>query len=432
MISDLQLAIGGVAAVVVVGILVYNRWQENKYKRRAERAFGTDHPDVLIDGAGGGSDLNAKAAKASVMTAKRDAMIDRGERVEPHIGSVSGAALAQPSMTPAPIMPTTPTARDTNTRSLVARDTSAAALLPAVDDDFDDLTPIGSIGNLAAANQFDAVHKVPPPPLHPEIDSISLVLADAAIGPNQYQPMVAHTEKIGKGVRWEGLADGLWQGILRDTQDSFRELRAGCQLADRQGATDQATLAGFNDLIVKFAASVNAVSQREDIYVAVRRAQAIDAFCADTDIEIAVNVVGKNGSTFAVTKLRGLAESKGMLAIDSGEYVMRDDHGHLLFTLRNFDPAEPPGIKRSTGYIEGITFALDVPRTLSARRVFEQMFNLSQQFADILQGEVVDDNRRVLTSNGRKVIADTIVHIATEMEAKGIEPGSATALRLYV
>jgi hypothetical protein len=50
----------------------------------------------------------------------------------------------------------------------------------------------------------------------------------------------------------------------------------------------------------------------------------------------------------------------------------------------------------------------------------------------VLQGEVVDDNRRALTANGRKVIADTIVHISTEMEAKGIEPGSATALRLYV
>ncbi len=416
MISDFQLAIGGVAAVVVVSILAYNRWQENKYKRKAERAFGTDHPDVLIDGAGGG-------ANASATAAKRDAMVDRAERVEPHIGIVSTAA----TLTPPTAAPTMPAARDMNTRAPAGREPSA--LSPIVDDDFDDLAPIG---NLASANPFDAVHRVPPPPLHPEIDSISLVLADAAIGPSQYQPMVVHTERIGKGVRWEGLVGGLWQGILRDTQDSFRELRAGCQLADRQGAIDHATLAVFNDLIVKFSASVNAVSQREDVNVAARRAQAIDAFCADTDIEIAVNVVGKNGNTFAVTKLRGLAESKGMLAIDSGEYVMRDDHGHLLFTLRNFDPAEPPGIKRSTGYIEGITFALDVPRTLNAHRVFEQMFNLSQQFADVLQGEVVDDNRRVLTSNGRKVIADTIVHIATEMEAKGIEPGSATALRLYV
>ena len=31
-------------------VIVYNRWQESKYKRRAERAFAADHPDVLIDG----------------------------------------------------------------------------------------------------------------------------------------------------------------------------------------------------------------------------------------------------------------------------------------------------------------------------------------------------------------------------------------------
>jgi len=292
--------------------------------------------------------------------------------------------------------------------------------------------PIGGVGEPVLGMPIDIAHTVPPPALHAEVDSMALILADETLAPNQYQPMVAHTEKLGKGVRWEGLVGGLWQGILRDTHENFRELRAGMQLADRQGAIDHAGLAAFNDLIVKFSASVNAVSQREEVNVAMRRAQAIDAFCADTDIEIAVNVIGKNGGTFAVTKLRGLAESKGMLAIDSGEYVMRDDRGHMLFTLRNFDPAEPPGIKRSTGYIAGISFALDVPRTPNAHRVFEQMFNLGQQFADVLQGEVVDDNRRALTANGRKVIADTIVHISTEMEAKGIEPGSATALRLYV
>lgn len=422
MISDFQLALGGAAAAIVVGVLVYNRWQETKYKRRAERAFGVDHPDVLIDGAGGKSDNDERQGRAEPVFAsanvKREASV---ERVEPHIGNAfprteSAAAVVAPiSVQPPP-----------NPR---ASQYQAPSTPIAVADDFDDLTPIA---DFAPEMANDGAHTVPPPSLHPEIDSMALILADETLSPGQYQPMVAHTEKLGKGVRWEGLASGLWQGILRDTHENFRELRAGMQLADRQGAIDQAALAAFNDLIVKFSASVNAVSQREDISVAARRAQAIDAFCADTDIEIAVNVVGKNGGTFAVTKLRGLAESKGMLAIDSGEYVMRDDRGHLLYTLRNFDPAEPPGIKRSTGYIAGITFALDVPRTPNAQRVFEQMFNLANQFSDVLQGEVVDDNRRVLTANGRKVIADTIVHISTEMEAKGIEPGSATALRLYV
>jgi hypothetical protein len=421
MISDFQLALGGAAAAIVVGVLVYNRWQETKYKRRAERAFGVDHPDVLIDGAGGKSSNDEKPGRTEPAFAptaiKRDAPI---ERVEPHIGNALPRAEAAAMAAPISTQPS-PNPRATNFQA-------ATAPLSA-DDDFDDLTPIG---DFAADAPNDGAHTVPPPSLHAEIDSMALILADETLSPNQYQPMVAHTEKLGKGVRWEGLVGGLWQGILRDTHENFRELRAGIQLADRQGAIDQATLAGFNDLIVKFSASVNAVSQREDVSVAARRAQAIDAFCADTDIEIAVNVIGKNGGTFAVTKLRGLAESKGMLAIDSGEYVMRDDRGHLLYTLRNFDPAEPPGIKRSTGYIAGITFALDVPRTPNAQRVFEQMFNLANQFSDVMQGEVVDDNRRALTANGRKVIADTIVHISTEMEAKGIEPGSATALRLYV
>ena len=431
MISDFQLALGGAAAAIVVGVLVYNRWQESKYKRRAERAFGTDHPDVLIDGAGANvksaNSVSDHVADSRVEPAFAPSPIKRdvpAERVEPHIGGggLPRAAVVAPPVAsmgaPAPVSP---------------RATSyQAASAPMADDDFDDLTPIGEIGEPTFGAGIDVAHTVAPPALHAEIDSMALILADESLSPNQYQPMVAHTEKLGKGVRWEGLVGGLWQGILRDTHDNFRELRAGMQLADRQGAIDQAALTAFNDLIVKFSASVNAVSQREDVSVAARRAQAIDAFCADTDIEIAVNVIGKNGGTFAVTKLRGLAESKGMLTIDSGEYVMRDDRGHLLFTLRNFDPAEPPGIKRSTGYIAGITFALDVPRTPNAHRIFEQMFNLANQFADVLQGEVVDDNRRALTANGRKVIADTIVHISTEMEAKGIEPGSATALRLYV
>lgn len=410
MISDFQLALGGAAAAIVVGVLVYNRWQETKYRRRAERAFGTDHPDVLIDGAG--DNRGAAEALFAPVTPKRDL---GSERVEPHIGNTLKRAEAAP-----------PPLASISARPVSAADISSPV---AADDDLDDLTPIG---DLTPNTQADVAHKVAPPALHPEIDSMALILADETLSPNQYQPMVAHTEKLGKGVRWEGLVGGLWQGILRDTHEHFRELRAGMQLADRQGAIDQSALAAFNDLIVKFSASVNAVSQREDVSVAVRRAHAIDAFCADTDIEIAVNVIGKNGGTFAVTKLRGLAESKGMLAIDSGEYVLRDDRGHLLYTLRNFDPAEPPGIKRSTGYIAGLTFALDVPRTPNAHRIFEQMFNLANQFADVMQGDVVDDNRRLLTANGRKVIADTIVHISTEMEAKGIEPGSATALRLYV
>lgn len=373
MISDFQWALGGVAAAIIAVVIVYNRWQESKYKRRAERAFSADHPDVLIDG------------PAAATTSGAAPAISR-ERVEPRFE----------------VMP---------------------------DDDADELTPIGGLsahGISTLARQL--------PVLHAEIDSIALVLADTPIESKQYELVVEQSKRLGTGVRWEGLASGLWQPITLPALEAFRELRAGIQLADRRGAIDTMALTAFNDMVAQFAAKIGAVSQREDVDVAMARAQRVDTFCADTDIEIAVNVIGKSGVTFAVTKVRGLAESSGMSALESGEYVVRDEHGNVLVTLRNIEPGEPAGIKRAggvSGYLTGLTFALDVPRTVDADRVFERMFVLALKFADVLQGEVVDDNKKVLTANGRKVIADTIVHIMAKMEAQSISPGGSVALRLY-
>ena len=373
MISDFQWALGGVAAAIIAVVIVYNRWQESKYKRRAERAFSADHPDVLIDG------------PAAATTSGAAPAISR-ERVEPRFE----------------VMP---------------------------DDDADELTPIGGLsahGISTLARQL--------PVLHAEIDSIALVLADTPIESKQYELVVEQSKRLGTGVRWEGLASGLWQPITLPALEAFRELRAGIQLADRRGAIDTMALTTFNDMVAQFAAKIGAVSQREDVDVAMARAQRVDTFCADTDIEIAVNVIGKSGVTFAVTKVRGLAESSGMSALESGEYVLRDEHGNVLVTLRNIEPGEPAGIKRAggvSGYLTGLTFALDVPRTVDADRVFERMFVLALKFADVLQGEVVDDNKKILTANGRKVITDTIVHIMAKMEAQSISPGGSVALRLY-
>ena len=375
MISDFQWALIGVAVAIIVVVIVYNRWQESKYKRRAESAFAVDHPDVLIDGPVAG----ASAANA----------INR-DRVEPRF--------------------------TTQTRA-------------APDDDDDAIATAGD----AFAHGVGTPGRQPPV-LHAEIDSIALVLADSPIEAKQYELVVEQSKKLGNGVHWEGLAGGLWQPITQPTLEAYRELRAGIQLADRRGAIDAPALTAFNDMVAQFAASIGAVCQREDVAVAMARAQRVDTFCADTDIEIAVNIIGKNGATFAVTKVRGLAESNGMSALESGEYVLHDDHGNSLITLRNIEPSEPAGIKRAggvAGYLSGLTLALDVPRSVDADRAFERMFALALKFADALHGEVVDDNRKILTANGRKAIADTIVHIMARMDAQGIAPGSSVALRLF-
>jgi hypothetical protein len=46
--SDLQLGLLLIGAAVVVAVLIYNRTQERKVRREAERAFGSGHADALL------------------------------------------------------------------------------------------------------------------------------------------------------------------------------------------------------------------------------------------------------------------------------------------------------------------------------------------------------------------------------------------------
>ncbi len=364
MISDFQLALIGIVAMIIAVVIVYNRWQERKYRQQAERAFASSHADVLLEG----------GARA---------------RVEPQFGNWPA-----------------PDENDAHSHPHPSSEGHAYTGLPSLSTD-------STTG------------------IHSEIDCTVLVLAQALISADHYAPVVQATQALGKTVIWEGLTDGRW--TLIDTSDDvpFRELRAGMQLADRQGPTDADTLATFLETIQHFAETVEAISQREGVESARQRALAVDALCADTDIEIAVNVTGRNGVTFIPARVRELAELNGMIRLGSDEYAQRDENGRTLFTLRNIDPAQPPGIAPQAGYLSGITFALDVPRILRPVAAFERMFDSVLVFADALQGEVVDDNRKPLTASGKKIIADAIAQIVSQMEAKGVAPGSAAALRLY-
>ena len=46
--SELQSGLLAIGALVVVGVLIYNRVQERRAKRDAERAFGSGHDDILL------------------------------------------------------------------------------------------------------------------------------------------------------------------------------------------------------------------------------------------------------------------------------------------------------------------------------------------------------------------------------------------------
>jgi FtsZ-interacting cell division protein ZipA len=298
--------------------------------------------------------------------------------------------------------------------------------LPVPEDDF--VFPAPEAVQSLAPRQHE-----PERGINARIDSIAVILAEAPVATDTLTGFVLSSQKLGRAVHWEALVNGVWEPLdvaLSNGAPALKEIRVGMQLADRNGPTPKATISEFMILAEELAHEVSAVSQREDMDEAFERAQKVDAFCADTDIEIAISLIGRSGVTFAPTKVRGLLEAGGLTALPTGEYSQPDEEGRALFTVRNMEPTEPPAINKS-GYLTGLSLALDVPHCANGMLALERMLMLARQLSEALGGDVVDDNRRPLNANGIEAIRQAIRGIAAQMDHFGVAPGSASAKRLY-
>src|SRR4249920_274691 len=50
--GELQFGLIAIGSLVVAGVFFYNKWQERRYRRQAEAAFGSRHEDVLMRSGG--------------------------------------------------------------------------------------------------------------------------------------------------------------------------------------------------------------------------------------------------------------------------------------------------------------------------------------------------------------------------------------------
>ena len=260
------------------------------------------------------------------------------------------------------------------------------------------------------------------------IDTVAVILADDPVMAEQVDELEHALRTHTTPVRIEGIVGEQWQPVGASTRGSWRELRVGLQLANRRGPLLQDEIEAFNATIADFAGSVNAVSQREAPTAAAARARELDHFAASADIEVAVNVTGQFGATFSIARVRQLALEHGLAESAAGELVRYGADGTPEFEVRRFDDHSA---KPSATYYTGLTFALDVPHAADPPAAFGDMVLLAEEFARAFGGQLVDDKRRALTEQGLASILRSVEEVHRDMEAHGIEAGSALAHRLF-
>ena len=368
--SDLQLALMALGGVLILGVVAFNAWQERKARGKAEKAFRGNAGDALFDA-------------------------PPGERREPTLGS----------------MPTpTDIAGDDDSVRVGGRTREPAPQLARVPPE-DLEAPGGPSAEISA-----------------RIDTVAVVLADGPIRREQVDPLVASLRTHTTPVHVEGIVDEQWHPIDSSPRQSWRELRFALQLASRAGPVTEDEIDRFNRAIAEFAATVSAVSQREAPGEAAARARDLDRFCAEADIEVAVNVIGQFGASFPAPRVRQLALDHGLSQTASDELVSFAADGSREFVVRRF---EDPAHKAPPGNYPGLTFALDLPQVADPAATLDDMVQVARSFAESLAGQLVDDNRRALSDAGIASIRRSLDKILRDMEAHGVPAGSPLARRLF-
>lgn len=369
--SELQLGLLGIGIAVVLAVIAYNKWQEAKLRRRADASFGSRHHDVLLRGAGSAAPADGAAAAA----ARDEPAFARDERVEHTMDVPEPPAVRAAGHEPLP---------------------PAATLDPLLD----------YIVELACARPAAG--------------------ADVA-----YHARGLVDETLVKPVHWEGQEEGreAWGPIGADGR--YGRLRAGLQLANRDGAVGEEDLAAFYEAVQEVALALGADADFPDADAALRRAQALDRFCADVDVQIGLSVIGSESHTFAGSKIRALAESGGLTFGRDGRFHRIGEDGIEVFALANLEPMPFHAETMKTLQTRGITALFDVPRVPPSGAAFRRFVDFAHQLEQSLGGVLVDDNRKPIGQAALEAISQQLEHIHRAMDEHGIPAGSPSALRLF-
>lgn len=121
-------------------------------------------------------------------------------------------------------------------------------------------------------------------------------------------------------------------GLLQEAADKLQNLnnpvsRLACsiQLADRAGAVSRSALNRFQLAVESLGLDINAHVEWQSSGDALAAANALDAFCIEVDKSMGFHLVhGENGA-FTGTKLRGLVEAQGLVLDADGTFKYFDE-----------------------------------------------------------------------------------------------------------
>jgi hypothetical protein len=377
--TDLQLSLIAAGGAFLVGLFSYYKWREYRAKKSVQRAFSSEHDDVLMQpGAGDRAEPTLTAD-----TPNRPSM----QKQAPHHDGAGQANGRQGDINP-------DMHSDMHPSPAPATEKPAAAPLP-----IDGLIDCVILMNLETALRGDKI--------------LNAIQAFQQVGNKS-------VDYIGFGADGD---DGHWELIAHARM--YTALRVGVQLASRSTALNELE---YSELVTKLRQIADELSghpELPDMMEVIERARSLHQFVAEHDAQLGVNILS-NGAPWAISTLLIALEKQGFDLREDGRFVMPDGDGEggNLFSLST-------NVASTAETTSRLTLLLDVPCVAPPRNGFGMMIGCAEALVTRLDGAIVDDSNATLTEQALLQISEQVHAFYEDMHASQIPAGSTRALRLF-
>jgi hypothetical protein len=418
--SDLQIALIAIGALIILAVLILNWWQERRFHRQVQSQFADIKNDVLLPESAAQTPLASEAHE--------DSLISEKDNTESELADgVYDIADAQDA--------------DNFTINVAVKIDAEDA--PA----FDTLT-VAAEGEEPHPSQ--AIEDIAPSaPVEPKVSAGLPSMLLSKIDTTALLYLAKESTRLTLKESLQGLFDGLdkpffihaldknqaWQVLDDDDTETYQPVfRVACslQLADRGGAVTRSTLSRFQLAVTELALKINADLEWQDMESIQLQASELDEFCIAVDKTVGFHLShGENGA-FSAAKLTALAEAQGLAANDAGcLQAFNPQSAKPSFIIFNTENQLTAFNAASDALIKSVIFQLDIPRVDECMQAFKQMVKVAKSLAVDLNANLLDANNRILNDQQIEQIFQQVDSIQDTMRLRGIEPGSEVALRLF-
>ncbi|AOI82939.1 cell division protein FtsZ [Burkholderia cepacia] len=427
--DELTLGLIGAGAVVVGGVVVYNAWQGAKVRRRMPRPMPEEAAEAMnrperdeelpfIEPVRQPVRREPAAPAATAAAAAASAEV---ARVEPTFGGAAPADM--PADLQAEATGVEPSAEPAEPVDAVAgEDTVPAA---AHDTHAEAAEPVEPV--LPAAT---TISSAPPAIVDRRIDCIVPIRLNGLLPGDKILPAAQRLRRAGsKPVHIEGKPEGgQWELLQNGVR--YEELRAAAQLANRSGALNELEFSEFVTGVQQFADAIDGAPEFPDMMETVAMARELDAFAAQCDAQLSINVMS-DGAPWSANYVQAVASQDGLLlSRDGTRFVKLDAKQNPVFMLQFGDTNF---LRDDLTYKGGnmITLVLDVPVAEEDILPFRLMCDYAKSLSERIGARVVDDSRRPLPESTLVAIDQQLMKLYAKLEEAGIPAGSPVTRRLF-